>query len=325
MVLAVRRVSVSIRLPVVLAAALSSACSSGAGGDGASTTPASGATDAGLPGSDAAALVADAGAGAEADIPTTCSTPLDQRPDGGVCVLEATGRVTDLSGQSLADVVMTFCGSICYGSRSDSSGAFVIPVGDYLDTEDYALHADGRPDHAVDYLRMQAGEPQVVTATMKLPTLPPSSVQLPPDGAPASTVTVGDVTLAIAAGTTFDLDVEDFGTAAGRTLRVASVAMADAPSHAVKAALDAVYALAPSGAKSSSPMGVTVRNTAGLPASAAVDVLVLGDDYFSIPPNVGVFSVAASAHVSADGATIQTDPGQGISELTWLGLRRKGN
>jgi hypothetical protein len=315
MVLAVRTAPTILCAAFAAAAALSSGCSSGAS---ASPGTDAGGSDAGVTSGDAAVTTGDA------DVPTSCTTPVDQRPDGGVCVLEATGRVTDLSGLALADLTMTFCGSICYGSRSDPSGAFVIPVGDYLDTQNYAMHADGRPDHAVDYLRMQGGEPQVVTATMRLPALPPSTVQLPADGAPASTVTVGDVTLSIAAGTTFDLDVEDFGTTAGRILRVAPVAMTDAPSHAVQASLDAVYALAPSGAKSSSKMGVTVRNGAGLPASTAVDVLVLGDDYFSIPPNVGVFSVQASAHVSADGATIQTDPGEGISELTWLGLRRKG-
>ncbi len=273
---------------------------------------------------DAAAALDVATGAADGGVPTSCTTPVDQRPEGGVCVLEATGLVTDLGGAPLPDLVMTFCGSICYGTRSGSSGAFVIPIGDYLDTQDYALHADGRPDHAVDYLRLQAGEPQVVTVTMRVPLLPPSTVLLPPDGAPASTVTQGDLTLSVAAGTTFTLDVEDYGTTAGRTLRVAPVSLADAPSHAVAASVDAVYALAPSGAKSSSKMGVTLQNSAMLPPSAAVDLLVLGDDYFSTPPNVGVLAVAAAAHVSADGKTIQSDPGEGISEITWLGVRRKG-
>lgn len=71
-------------------------------------------------------------------------------------------------------------------------------------------------------------------------------------------------------------------------------------------------------------MGVTVNNRAQIPAGSAVDLLVLGDDYFSIPPNVGTLGVAASAHVSQDGKTIQSDPGEGITEITWLGVRQKG-
>jgi hypothetical protein len=173
---------------------------------------------------------------------------------------------------------------------------------------------------------MMKSEPTIVAGvTMRLPTLPPSNVELPPDGAPASTITVGDLTLSIGDGTKFHLDDEDCcGVPGGRTLRVAAVSLADAPSYAAAANVDAIYVLAPSGAKPSEKMGVKLVNHAGLPASAAVDLLVLGDDYFSTPPNVGLLAVAAAAHVSADGKTIQTDPGEGISELTWLAVRRKG-
>lgn len=304
-------------VPIVVLAIASTGC-------GASTTAPAADGKSG----DASTPLVDAG------VPP-CSEPPDARPPGTTCVLEAQGKVEDLTGTPLSKLVMTFCGGQCYGTMSDQNGAYSIPIGTFLPTEDYALHADGRPDHAVDYLRFAANEPSVISATMRLPALPPSTVQLPPDGAPASSITVGDLTLSIADGTMFDLDIEDYGTATGRTVRVASVPLASAPGYATAANVDAIYAIAPSGAKSRPDvdggaqllvkMGVTLKNSAGLPASTAVDLLVLGDDYSSIPPNVGVLAVAASAHVSADGQTIQTDPGEGISELTWLGVRRKGN
>jgi hypothetical protein len=245
--------------------------------------------------------------------------------DGGSCVLGAYGHVTDLDGVPLGHLTMTFCGNACFGTQSDDAGAYTIPIGYVLDTQNYALHADGRPDHGVDYLRLRAGEPALVAATMRIPLLPPSQVHLPDDeaGAP-STVTVGDLTLSIAAGTTFDLDIEDVEFAeAGRTLRVAQVPLDKAPPYAAAANLAAIYVIAPSGATASTKMGVTLRNAAGLPASSAVDLMVLGDDYFSTPPDVGLLAVQAEAHVSADGKTIQTDPGEGIIELTWLGVRAK--
>jgi hypothetical protein len=273
---------------------------------------------------------------AESDGAAPCSEPPDARPPGATCVLEVKGTVEDLSGTPLDQLVMTFCGFECFGTQSNDAGAFTIsPIGTFLPTNDYALHADGRPDHAVDYLRFTADEPSVITATMHLPTLPPSTVSLPPDGAPASSVTVGDLTLLVPDNTMFDLDIEDYGTTVGRILRVASVPLASAPGYATAAKVDAIYAIAPSSAKSRPDvdgganllvkMGVTLKNSAMLPASAAVDLMVLGDDYSSTPPNVGILAVAASAHVSADGQTIQTDPGEGISELTWLGVRRKEN
>jgi hypothetical protein len=302
----------------LLVLGLASACSSSANAPGAKAS-----------GGDASAAAVDAGA-----IPTSCDNTTYAPVPGSTCVLGAKGKVEDLSGAPLDKLAMTFCGGQCWGTTSGRDGAYEIAIGTFLPTEDYAVHADGRPDHAVDYLRLTANEPSVISVTMHLPTLPPSNVPLPPDGAPASSVTVGDLTLLIADGTYFDLDVEDFGIAPRRMLRVASVPLASAPGYAAQANVDAIYALAPSGAyarpdlkvgeQATVKMGVSLKNSAQLPASAAVDFMVLGDNYASTPPTVGLLAVAASGHVSADGQTIATDPGEGISELTWLAVRRKG-
>jgi hypothetical protein len=269
-----------------------------------------------------ASAVNDAGVAEPADAPTSCQPGVD----GGTCVLAAQGTVSDTSGTPLDDLVMSICGAACFGTRSDDAGRYFIPVGLVIDTQNYAIHADGRPDHAVDYLRLAASEPPFITTAMHLPPLPPSSVELPPDdaGAPAS-VTVGDVTLQVPAGTVFTLDPEDGELGdVGRTLRVASVPLDLAPAYAKDADVAAIYAMAPSGATPSSKLGVVLANTAGLPASSAVEFLVLGDDYFSSPPNVGLLQVQAVGHVSSDGKTIATDPGEGILEITWLGVRAKG-
>jgi hypothetical protein len=282
------------------------------------------ASDAGTnPGNDGSSP-SDDGGGYEAAAP--CSAPPDKRPDGGTCVLEAKGTVMDLAGTPLPDLVMTMCSpATCYGGKANGAGVYDVMIGDFIVTQNFAIHADGRPDHAVDYHRLAAGEPQVIAVDMHIPTLPPSTLSLPVDdaGAPA-TLTVGDVTLQVAAGTTFTLDVEDYGIPAARMFRNVQVPLASAPSYAADNKVDAIYAMAPSGAKPSVPMGVSVRNAAGLPASAAVDILVLSDDYFSIPPSVGMLVQQATAHVSADGMTIQTDPGQGITEITWLAVRQNG-
>ncbi len=295
------------RISLVIILGASTACSAsgnGSAADASTSTTATVGVDSGL----------------------SCNVPLSQRPPNSTCVLEANGVVEDLAtGAPLGDRVMTFCGTVCYGTSSDDAGTFTIPVGAFVDTGNYAMHADGRPDHAVDYLRFAKGAPTIITATMRLPALPPSQVLLPPDDAGAASVTEGDLTLVVAAGNAFDLDIEDYGTTAGRTLRVASVPIASAPSYARAANLEAIYALAPSGATASIKMGVQLKNSAQIPAGTAVEFLVLGDDYFSVPPNVGTLSVTATGHVSADGKTIQTDPGEGINELTWLGVRRKGN
>jgi hypothetical protein len=268
-------------------------------------------------GSTAEAAASEGGAG---DIPTTCSNDSDAIPAGATCVLEVKGYVQDLSsGVPLSHVPMAVCGYQCFGAPSDSTGAYAIGVGLFLPTGDYALHANGRPDHADDYLRLAPNEPPVIDVTMRIPALPRSNVNLPPDGAPASSVTVGDLTLVVPGNTTFDLSIEDYMVT--RALRVASVPLASAPSYAAAANVRAIYALAPSGCIPTNPLGVILKNSAGLPASSAVEFLVLSDDYGGVPPTVGLLQVQATGHVSADAATIQTDPGQGIRELTWLAIR----
>ena len=52
-----------------------------------------------------------------------------------------------------------------------------------------------------------------------------------------------------------------------------------------------------------------------LPASANPEPLYFCNDAGGLP------LVAARGHVSADGARIETDPGQGIERLTWLAIR----
>ena len=180
---------------------------------------------------------------------------------------------------------MTMCSpAVCYGSQSDDAGVYTIPIGDFIDTAEYAVHADGRPDHAVDYHRLTAGEPQLIDVDMHIPTLPPSTVSLPADDAgAASSVTVGDVTLQVAAGTTFDLDVEDYGIAAGRLFRNVLVPLASAPSYAAANDVAAIYAMAPSGATPSLADGRRPPERRGPPRLRGVDFLVLSDDYFDTP------------------------------------------
>jgi hypothetical protein len=61
---------------------------------------------------------------------------------------------------------------------------------------------------------------------------------------------------------------------------------------------------------------VTLDNAGKLPAGSSVDLLVLD----KASPG-GDLVVAAKGHVSADGAHVATDPGAGITEVTWLGVR----
>src|SRR5271166_1839338 len=63
------------------------------------------------------ATPSDAGFVEPADAPTACQPAVD----GGSCVLGAQGTVTDTAGKPLGNLVMTFCGAACFGTRSDDA------------------------------------------------------------------------------------------------------------------------------------------------------------------------------------------------------------
>ena len=111
----------------------------------------------------------------------------------------------------------------------------------------------------------------------------------------------------------------------GRAFRVAPVPVTQAPPFARSPTPALLFALAPSSAKPSAKVGVQIASGGGLPAGSAVELFVLGDNFVDTPNNAGDAVVVATGHVSADGKTIATDPGEGIQLLTWIGVRKKGN
>jgi hypothetical protein len=138
----------------------------------------------------------------------------------------------------------------------------------------------------------------------------------------AAVVSAGDVTLTVPAGAMVETDIEDAELGElGTRLRVAAVGPTDAPQFARDAGLVSVYALAPFNLTSTRPIAVRLVNRAALPAGAAVEFVVMGTEIYETPFTGGLPVVAAAGHVSADGTTVSTDPGEGLSSLTWVGLR----
>ena len=105
---------------------------------------------------------------------------------------------------------------------------------------------------------------------------------------------------------------------------MASVDAQHAPAFAVSALVSSVYALAPFDLVSTSKMPVQIPNRTGLAAGSAVEFVAMGDQVFLDPFTGGLPIVAALGHVSADGLTVATDPGEGLLFLTWFGVRPRG-
>jgi hypothetical protein len=254
-----------------------------------------------------------------------CNDPMDPLPDGGVCMTTATGRLVDEQGAPLAGLVASVCAVACYLGTSGADGTFEVVVGEHLLVDDYALHVDGRPDHASYYVALPPldGSGALRFASpLRVPSLPASGPAIAADLS-AQSLSSGDVTLTLAAGTQVQLDVEDVeAKAKGRELRVVAVDAAMLPFAAAAGAPDALYALQPFEATFSQPARVSFANRAALPAGAAVEVTAMHGLVGTTPP-AGPFTHAATAHVSADGTRIDLDAGEGVGELTWLALKKK--
>lgn len=266
-----------------------------------------------------------AGDAGTADADRACAPPpgewVEGRDPPAHCVKQVTGAVRARGGGPLAGMNVTLCGVVCFGALTRADGGFTVDVGARLPDGGYAVFLHGRPHHASTFVRLPSGPPERVDlgAPIELDPLTPGA-RLPADDAPASSVTAGPITLKVDAGTSWDLAFEDItDEAEGRTLRYAEVDPARAPAFAEGARL--VYALAPFEAKPSKKVGVTLAASGGMPAGTPVELVVMGGTSLERVNTSGVAVVAARGRVSADGARIETDPGEGIGLVTWLAVR----
>lgn len=299
----------------------------------APATGASGAAGAsgstGLGGAAGAAGLGGVGGGAGAGGASgPCANDPDPPSAGTTCIEQVSGVARSLDGSALpANTLVTVCGVACFYGKTDATGAFTAKMGVNIVVSDYVTYVHGQPAFANLLTRLPAdaaGPSIVLSQPLLVPPLPAPAVYLPEDGAKASTVTSGAITLATAAGTLFDLEVDDIAMGKdGRALRVVKVDVAKAPPFAASEGAVLLYALAPFSAKPSTPVGVLISETGGLPAGTAVELFVLDDRIVDVPSPAGKARVVATAHVSDDGKQIVTDPGQGLDVLTWVGVRKK--
>jgi peroxiredoxin len=256
-------------------------------------------------------------------------TPCGAADTGGTnCLLVIQGQVTDNNGAPLVGASLTYCGlTTCYYGALDSTGAFRVELGVVLDPTQYALIVHGGLTAAGVYQQLSPPAGPVVTLSNPIvtPLFPAQGAPLPLQAASPVEVASAGVALQIGTGTHITIPIEDVGGDGGPQFVAVAVDPSSAPAFAPSSVgLLALYALGPFGATSSAPMGLSVSNTTGLAAGAAVEFLVLDDDLNTAPFAAGTLRVAAQGAVSPDGGLLITAPDAGISALTWVGIRPAG-
>jgi hypothetical protein len=273
-----------------------------------------------------------------------CSEAVEDRPAGSVCVRRVKGSVVDDTGKALADLVISVCGSICFYGKTGADGTFDTEVGHYINVDKFAALVHGRPDHGSLYVvlsKPDAGDVVTLADKLVVPALP-ATAGLPAlataDGKPtAATLTSGGITFTFPAGLNIDRDIEDISLDStgdkGKAFRVAKGDVTNPPPFGKGQNLAGLWVLSPFDAKFNDgkapavamKVGVSVANPdkTKLTAGMLVEFVVMGDELVGTPFTGGILQHGAYGKVSGDASKIDTDAGDGISYMTWLGVRPK--
>jgi hypothetical protein len=247
-------------------------------------------------------------------------------PDGGVCVIDVSGKLVDEAGMPVKNVLTTVCAGTCYFGMAGADGNFLVAIDHYIFPDQFALEIHGSPDYVSYYARLPPiTDPHVVYPDPLVAAALPKTGPLIALDNSAQTVTAGDVTLILDAGTEVQLDVVDVMAGdPGRMLRpYTATDPTKYPFVDKNAVPDALYSFAPFEVIfSKGKAHLAFANTGKFAPGTAFDVLSQGGLLSGVPP-AGNFTVVATATVSMDGTTIATDQGTGVATLTWIALRKK--
>lgn len=255
----------------------------------------------------------DDGGGGSPDARTPDARTPDAGSDAGMLPDEPglSGVLVDEAGEPLAyEQVLACMATTCLFGDSDGEGRFSFPI---EPPAEIALKTTGdrtttpRRAAALCPVRID-GDTWIDVGDLLVPSLP-QGVPFGPASADPQTLAAGD-------GLELTLRRADLTPRIGDVL--VDVAARQIPLAQVCPQLDlgdeeilAVYALHPFAAVSASP--IAVRAPSDLPADTAVKFRTISeiDGHLSEP-----------APGRADGVAVATDPGAGITELTWLVISR---
>jgi hypothetical protein len=312
------------RLSILVLAALPAACSSGDDTGTTGTTTSTGTTSVGGGGSGGGGLAGGSapscnqhlGEGGGSCTPASYPPGTDE-----IVVNTVTADVVDLDGNPAASILADVCGlNICYSGNAGADGHISVNAdGDSL-TEGLMLYGDG-----IDWVRLVAllpAPPNVAFGTISAARLP-----APADGvvlALGQALTSGEVTLELDAAAFLEFDILTYCEPGEQRFRAVTLPLdgsATWPGVDPALQLEMAFGMAPISTMICPPAKMTVPNSAGWTANAAVEFLLQGTSVFQEWAVLGEWTKISDGVVSADGLTVSTLDGQGIPEIGTIGVR----
>jgi hypothetical protein len=243
-------------------------------------------------------------------------------PGNGQALLvdKATAVVTDPNGAPISGLEVQLCGiNICNTGMTDASGNVTVP-GDGTTKLTQPVLKIG---DALTYAKL--GIP-VTTAMPSFPNL--VDIALPTMGTaftPGGTSVSGGVTLTLPAGDVVTVDTLNYDTPDKQLFRAVQIPVDKEMPVTMPSGLTIgiLVGVAPLETTFCPAVGVTVPNTAGWPASTAVEFYLHGVDTLQAWSMYGAWTKISDGQVSADGMTVSTSAGQGFPVLESFAVVQK--
>jgi hypothetical protein len=214
--------------------------------------------------------------------------------------------IVDAEGIPLADLMVFVCGTrVCsMPAYTDADGAVTIASPEPMEKPAFKFGDGLEVGRFAALLSESSGE--VELGTIGTPRLPSPGSCL----SPGTTAESGGVRLTLADGARVEVLPIDYPSDAERTFRAAELPLELAPPGLdAGEELDAIFALAPTGAVVCPPATLELPNTPGYAPGEEVDILVHGTDVDEGFAPYGGWEPVAVGRVDASGERIETIEG----------------
>lgn len=259
-----------------------------------------------------------AGPGGQGGAPGPCAAPGYGGGEKKQMVESADVDVVDGEGALLTNYFVTLCGlDLCINGTTGADGHARIELFNTMKKPAIKLG-----DGAV-HVKMAVPAPpsEVITFTQPiwLPALPKQGARL----SAGQAATSGGVSVTLATEAIIGFDVGHYPTADLQALRAVELPVERSTALIAGMGLEILYGVGPTDTTLCPPAAVSVPNSLGWAAEQDVDFYLHGvDTEQAWAPYAGWAKVSAG-RVSADGKAIETLPGEGLSVLGVLGIKRR--
>ena len=249
----------------------------------------------------------------------TPRAPARWRP-GRQCVTTVDATLVDPSGKPVAGVPVFTCGTNLCTEPHPTAADGHAQVTACIDIAKPALKVFDDPAWVPFAALLEGSGPSFTLAKVTLAALPAQGTPL----AMGQNASAG-VTLEVTGTVKFDIEHTTSATQGFRAVAVTPAWYAGTGLDVATLGIEVTWGLAPLNTKLVPAGTLTVPNTASWAAGAQVDVFLNGTDTTTATPPApwGTWGPIGTAHVSADGKTVSTDPGagNGLPEVAMVGLK----